>query len=173
MGKYFLDQNSLLYFAVGIVWRCYTLDFSALLVLTILYKLFDNSSHRLKNTIINRFITINSEPDTILNATGDIISSMVGYLIMDYLSEHKFLESKLEEFGLGAITFFWYFSKYGWIQVLMALGIIYYITGMNLFIGFGASFLVDYYGNKYNWLGKVNTPTQVVQSPNQLYSLIP
>jgi hypothetical protein len=147
MGKHFIDQYSLLHFAVGGIWKYYGLDFKSLLILHTIFEYIENTKYGMK------YISKKKEPDSVANSMGDVISALFGFLIMDRCYQYKFLDRKFEDLCLGIVTFFWYFKKYGLTQSLIGLAVIYYILGNNLFLGFIMAYTVDYYGEKNNWVG--------------------
>ena len=98
MGVNFLDQYSYLHFSVGIVAYFWGLNVKNLIILHILFELFEN--HKISIPFINKYITFwpggKPKADSLINSLGDILSCIVGWISAYYLDI------------LG--------SKYGWYQ---------------------------------------------------------
>ena len=83
MGIKLFDEYSLLHFAVGIVFFFWKIRLSHVILLHILFEYLENTLEGIN--LINKFIPMwpggKEKPDSILNSTGDILSSVIGWLV--------------------------------------------------------------------------------------------
>ena len=89
MGKYFLDQYSLLHFAAGVVAYFWGIDFKLWLVLNIVFEIVENQPifmNMLNN--INIWPGGKSAPDSFINSIGDILCGMIGWILAMYLDDY-------------------------------------------------------------------------------------
>lgn len=88
MGQYFIDQYSLLHFAVGIVAYFWDISILMLLLIHIVFEILENTTTGMG--IIN---TIKLWPggkptaDSIINQVGNTISSVIGWYTAYYLDK--------------------------------------------------------------------------------------
>jgi hypothetical protein len=94
MGYRFIDQYSLLHFAVGIVAYFLGINFKLWLLLNIIYEIIENSQFGIK--IINKLSFIwpggKKIADTPINSVSDIIFAMLGWFIaqqIDIIGQRK------------------------------------------------------------------------------------
>ncbi len=87
MGKKFLDEYSLLHFAVGVVAKHWALNFWFFIAIHTAFEYLENTVTGMK--IINTYITAwpggKSFADSFINRFGDTLSAALGWLIADYL----------------------------------------------------------------------------------------
>lgn len=88
MGKYFIDQFSLLHFSVGVI--CYFWNIS-LITFTIIHLIFEILENTKKGMFfINNYITFwpGGKPnrDTFINIIGDNVFAILGWLIAYFLN---------------------------------------------------------------------------------------
>jgi len=90
MGKYFIDQYSLLHFAVGIIAYFFGISFNNFNIMHILFEFVENTNTGI-NVINTHFKDIwpggKPRSDTILNSVGDVIFGFLGWLfayLVDY-----------------------------------------------------------------------------------------
>lgn len=92
MGHFFIDQYSLLHFATGIIAYFIGIKLNTYVFLHILFELLENTQYSIKfiNTNLEWFWPGGkNKSDTILNAIGDTIFGMLGWIIashVDYLA---------------------------------------------------------------------------------------
>lgn len=83
MGRLFIDQYSLLHFATGIVLYYWGVSLKNLTIGHIIFELIENTPTGIN--FINKHITIwpggKLEPDFIINRIGDILFSILGWII--------------------------------------------------------------------------------------------
>ena len=88
MSVYFIDEYSYLHFATGIICFFWGMSFRTLLILHILFELFENS--KLGMLFINDVFTIwpggKPKPDALINQMGDIVFSLIGWLSAYYIN---------------------------------------------------------------------------------------
>jgi hypothetical protein len=93
MGLQFMDKFSLLHFAVGIVLYFWGFSFWLTIFLHILFEWIENTQQGMK--FINTYITMwpggKYYPDSLLNSTGDIFFTGVGWYVAHLVSK---LDSK-------------------------------------------------------------------------------
>ena len=86
MGSKFIDQYSLLHFAVGIVVYFWDIPLLTWFVLHTMFELVENTSQGIY--FINNYITLwpggKPKPDSIVNSIGDTIFSILGWSIAYY-----------------------------------------------------------------------------------------
>ena len=86
MGSKFIDQYSLLHFAVGIVVYFWDIPLLTWFVLHTMFELVENTSQGIY--FINNYITLwpggKPKPDSIVNSIGDTIFSILGWIIAYY-----------------------------------------------------------------------------------------
>ena len=86
MGSKFIDQYSLLHFAVGIVVYFWDIPLLTWFVLHTMFELVENTSQGIY--FINNYITLwpggKPKPDSIVNGIGDTIFSILGWIIAYY-----------------------------------------------------------------------------------------
>jgi hypothetical protein len=89
MGKYFIDQFSLLHFAVGIVAFFWDINFTLFFILHSIFEIFENTKAGMY--IINNYITIwpggKPEADTIINIIGDTVFALLGWILAKYVND--------------------------------------------------------------------------------------
>jgi hypothetical protein len=88
MGQQFIDQYSLLHFAVGIVAYFWNIDMIMLLLIHIVFEVSENSIVGM-NIINNIKIWPGGKPeaDSMVNQIGDTISSILGWYTAYYLDK--------------------------------------------------------------------------------------
>lgn len=82
MGRGFLDQYTLLHFAVGVVVYFWGVSFEAWIVAHILFEVLENTYAGMAfiNTVFSGWPGGKSCADSVLNSVGDTISAAVGWL---------------------------------------------------------------------------------------------
>ena len=89
MGQHFIDQYSLLHFAVGIVAYFWGIDILLLLLIHTVFEISENTVFGMN--IINNYIKIwpGGKPtaDSISNQIGDTISSIIGWYTAYYIDK--------------------------------------------------------------------------------------
>lgn len=94
MGYLFLDQYSLLHFAVGVVAYFWYFDFWSAFLLHTLFEAFENIPIGIR--ILNKLFPKGGlfrwpgdkvKSDSFINTVGDTLAFVVGYLISKYLDE--------------------------------------------------------------------------------------
>lgn len=89
MGKNFIDQYTLLHFAVGIMAYFWNISLEMTIYLHALYELIENT--KLGMHVITNYITIwpggKERADSIKNSIGDIIFCAVGWLLAKYMDD--------------------------------------------------------------------------------------
>lgn len=95
MGKYFLDQYSLLHFSVGVILYYWNVDFTTALMIHILFEITENTT--IGMYIINQYFVGKSifswpggknVPDSVINIFGDNISFILGWYLAKLLDEY-------------------------------------------------------------------------------------
>jgi len=90
MGQYFLDQYSLLHFAVGIIFYFFGFSFINTLLIHTLFEVSENTQQGID--IINTYFK-NIWPggkeysDSLINSIGDTFFTMLGWIIAYYIDE--------------------------------------------------------------------------------------
>ena len=152
MGKYFLDQYSLLHFTSGIVCRYLNFSFTFLLIFHIIFEYIENTKEGMY--FINNYFKIwpggKSISDTFVNSVGDIIFSLIGWIFMDNLIKTN-MKKIGTEFSLGVLVYFWLYPKHGFAICAILSFIIYSIYSYNLFYGFLLALLLDKIGLHYGY----------------------
>jgi hypothetical protein len=102
--------------------------------------------------IINNYLKIwpggKTSSDTFVNSFGDILFSLLGWMVMNTLIIQK--KDKIgAEFSLGVLLYFWLFPKHGVVICAIISFIIYSINRYNLIYGFLLSILLDKLGVYY------------------------
>jgi len=95
MGKYLIDQFSLLHFSVGVVVYFFGIDIMTWFILHALFELIENSGHGVH--FIDNNLTFwpggKKAPDYLINSIGDQIFAMIGFVVAmmldDYGKKHK------------------------------------------------------------------------------------
>lgn len=86
MGNKFIDQYSLLHFAVGIVVYFWDIPLLTWFVLHTMFELIENTQQGIY--FINNYITLwpggKPKADSIVNSIGDTIFSLLGWIIAYY-----------------------------------------------------------------------------------------
>jgi len=86
MGNKFIDQYSLLHFAVGIVVYFWDIPLLTWFVLHTMFELIENTQQGIY--FINNYITLwpggKPKADSIVNSIGDTIFSVLGWIIAYY-----------------------------------------------------------------------------------------
>ena len=89
MGNKFIDQYSLLHFAVGIVVYFWDISLLSWFVLHTIFELIENTQQGIY--FINNYITWwpgeKPRPDSIINSIGDTIFSLLGWVIAYYTDQ--------------------------------------------------------------------------------------
>lgn len=89
MGYYFIDQFSLLHFAVGVIAYFWGVSFYLTMIIHILFELIENTNEGMY--FINKYISMwpggKSHADSLLNSTSDMIFTGIGWLISSYLDK--------------------------------------------------------------------------------------
>ncbi len=89
MGIKLIDNYSLLHFAMGIICYFWGMPLHILIVLHIIFEIIENTPEGIN--FINKYIKIwpggKDHPDTIINSIGDIISSIVGWILAYKISQ--------------------------------------------------------------------------------------
>ena len=89
MGKYLLDQYSYLHFAVGIIFYFWNVSLKNLLVIHVIFEIFENSG--LGILMINKIFPIwpggKPKADSLINEVGDILASLLGWLSAYYIDQ--------------------------------------------------------------------------------------
>ena len=90
MGEYFVDQYSLLHYAVGVIVYFWGMNLYIWMVLQIAYEYIENTSYGMM--LINKYVTMwpggKNYPDTLTNSIGDIFFGLLGWLtakLVDHL----------------------------------------------------------------------------------------
>jgi len=152
MGVYFLDQYSLLHFASGILCRYFNISFTFLLIFHIIFEYVENSKNGMH--FINNYFKIwpggKPKPDSLVNSIGDIISSLIGWRVMDILIKNG-IQYIGTELALGVFLYFWIYPKNGMVLSTLLLLIMYKINQRNLCYGFFLALLVDTLGLYYRY----------------------
>ena len=82
MGKYFIDEFSLLHFATGIVIQYWGVTFRDWFIMHLLFEIVENTNVGVK--FIDNYITFwpggKKQPDTFVNSLGDQIFALLGWL---------------------------------------------------------------------------------------------
>lgn len=83
MGYRFLDQYSLLHFAMGVVAYFLGIKLPIWIILNIIYEIIENTPSGIK--LINKLSWFwpggKKHPDSIINIIGDILSAVIGWYI--------------------------------------------------------------------------------------------
>ena len=152
MGKYFIDQYTLLHFTSGIVCRYLNLSFTFLLIFHIIFEYIENTKHGMY--FINNYFRLwpggKYNSDTLINSTGDIIFSLIGWIIMDNLIKND-LEKIGTEFSIGVLIYFWLYPKHGFAICILLTLIIYSMYKYNIIYGFLLSIILDKIGLHYGY----------------------
>ena len=86
MGSKFIDQYSLLHFAVGIIVYFWDIPLLTWFVLHTMFELIENTQQGIY--FINNYITLwpggKPKADSIVNSIGDTIFSLLGWIIAYY-----------------------------------------------------------------------------------------
>lgn len=81
MGKYLIDQYTLLHFAVGIIAYYWNISVWLILILHILFEYSENTQTGM--SFINNYITMwpggKPSADTFINSLGDTIATVLGW----------------------------------------------------------------------------------------------
>ena len=83
MGHYFIDQYSLLHFAMGVLAYFWNIPLSIWIALNILFEFIENTQAGVGfiNTYLSFWPGGKSGPDSFLNSTGDILCGILGWII--------------------------------------------------------------------------------------------
>jgi hypothetical protein len=88
MGIYFIDQYSLLHFAVGIIAFFWGINLPNFFILHSIFEFVENT--KIGMAIINNYITIwpggKSRADSNINILGDIVFSVLGWTLAKYIN---------------------------------------------------------------------------------------
>ena len=108
MGQYFLDKYSILHFVTGILWHYMGFDILSLFILHTIFEIVENS--KIGTHIINTYFKIwpggKSSTDTLLNIIGDILISLVGWILVDkYFRQNNIALY----FSIIIVCYFWIF----------------------------------------------------------------
>jgi hypothetical protein len=83
MGKYFIDQYSLLHLSTGVIAYFWNIPLCIWIVLNILFEYIENTQVAFK--FIDKYLSFwpggKQSPDTILNIIGDIIFGIIGWIL--------------------------------------------------------------------------------------------
>jgi hypothetical protein len=86
MGTKFMDQYSLLHFAVGIVSRYWNISFLWWVIFHAIFEFVENTTQGMY--FINTWIPIwpggKSHPDSLLNRVGDTVYAALGWIVANY-----------------------------------------------------------------------------------------
>lgn len=94
MGYLFLDQYSLLHFAVGVIAYFWNLDFWTAFILHTLFEAFENMPIGIQ--ILNKLFPKDGlfrwpgdkvKADSFINTVGDTLAFILGYLLSKFLDE--------------------------------------------------------------------------------------
>jgi hypothetical protein len=86
MGTVFIDQYSLLHFAVGVISRYWNVSFVWLVVLHSIFEFMENTAQGMYfiNTWIPFWPGGKPQPDSILNRVGDTVFAGAGWAVAHY-----------------------------------------------------------------------------------------
>lgn len=83
MGIYLFDQYTLLHFAVGIIMYFWGISLQKLVILHIIFEYLENS--QVGMNLITKYVSVwpggKHKPDTLINSIGDILGSMLGWIV--------------------------------------------------------------------------------------------
>jgi hypothetical protein len=90
MGKYILDQFSLLHFASGVIVYFWGIKLSHWIIIHILFELIENTKKGVY--FIDNYLTFwpggKKSPDTLLNSISDTIFAIFGFIIAQILDKY-------------------------------------------------------------------------------------
>jgi hypothetical protein len=90
MGKYLIDQFSLLHFASGVMAYFWGIGFINWIIIHTFFEIFENTKQGVY--FIDTYLTIwpggKKSPDTLLNSIGDTIFAILGFIIAKYLDKY-------------------------------------------------------------------------------------
>lgn len=152
MGKYIVDQYSLLHFTSGIMCRYLNFSFTFLLIFHIIFEYIENTKNGMY--FISNYFTLwpggKFKSDTFINSFSDIIISLIGWIIMDNLIKNDF-EKIGTEFSLGVLIYFWLYPKHGFAICILLAFIIYSMYKYNIIYGFILTLILDKLGLHYGY----------------------
>lgn len=89
MGLNFIDNYSLLHFAVGIIANFWNIKLIHLIIIHIIFEYVENTLQGIN--FINKNIKLwpggKFFADSIINRTGDVLSSVIGWMLADYINK--------------------------------------------------------------------------------------
>jgi hypothetical protein len=89
MGLYFMDQYSLLHFAVGIISFFWNISLLHFFILHTLFEILENT--QMGMNIINKYITIwpGGKPaaDSFVNILGDTFFAILGWVLAKFIND--------------------------------------------------------------------------------------
>lgn len=147
MGKYFIDQYSLLHFAVGILLKKIGFNFETVLVGHIIFEIAENSNKGIY--IINKYLKIwpggKPSPDTVINQIGDIVSCLIGFKFMEISNDNIILLS-----SIGIIIYFWLYPIFKELILCVLLSVsLFDEQFIYIFIACAMTLLLDRLGESY------------------------
>lgn len=90
MGKYFLDQYSILHFATGVTAYFWGISLINFIILHTIFEIFENTKKGIY--IIDTYLKIwpggKKSPDYLINSIGDTIFAIIGFIMSKYLDQY-------------------------------------------------------------------------------------
>ena len=87
MGKYLLDQFTLLHFSVGVIVYFWGISLPSWILLHTLFEILENT--KIGRNVINKYIKFwpggKPKADSFINNIGDTIGGVIGWLVSYYL----------------------------------------------------------------------------------------
>ena len=110
MGVALFDKFSVLHFSTGMLWYYLGFNMISLLIVHIIFEIVENSKPGM--LIINKYFKLwpggKPRSDSIVNIIGDIIISLIGFIIA-----YKFINKNLGLlFSIISILYFWTIGHY-------------------------------------------------------------
>jgi len=90
MGKYFIDQFSILHFSSGVIAYFWGISFLNWIILHTIFEILENTKKGVH--FIDTYLKIwpggKKSSDYLINSIGDTIFAIIGFIISKYLDKH-------------------------------------------------------------------------------------